>query len=115
MFHSIWLKSVFLLLIALNLSKIEPHLSILHMKIKLLVIGKTKKAFLVDGENEYLKRLAKYISFEKTELPDLKNAKNLSESQVKSAEGKLILSKLDKTGLVILLDERGKTHSSLSF
>jgi 23S rRNA (pseudouridine1915-N3)-methyltransferase len=85
------------------------------MKIKLLVIGKTKKAFLVEGENEYLKRLAKYISFEKTEIPDLKNAKNLSEAQVKTEEGKLILSKLDKSGLVILLDERGKTYSSLSF
>lgn len=85
------------------------------MKLKLIAIGKTQKSFLIDGENEYLKRLAKYISFEKIEIPDLKNAKNLTESQIKIEEGKLILSKLDKSTLIVLLDEKGKDYTSLQF
>ena len=85
------------------------------MKLKLITIGKTQKSFLIDGENEYLKRLAKYISFEKIEIPDLKNAKNLTQDQIKLEEGKLILSKLDKSTLIVLLDEKGKDYTSLQF
>jgi len=85
------------------------------MKLKLIVIGKTQKSFLIEGENEYHKRLAKYILFEKIEIPDLKNAKSLSESQIKIEEGKLILSKLDKSTLLVLLDEKGKDFTSMQF
>jgi 23S rRNA (pseudouridine1915-N3)-methyltransferase len=85
------------------------------MKLKLIAIGKTQKSFLIDGEYEYLKRLAKYISVEKIEIPDLKNAKNLTENQIKLEEGKLILSKLDKSTLIVLLDEKGKDYTSLQF
>ncbi len=82
------------------------------MKINLLVIGKTQKPFLKEGENEYLKRLRKYIQFEKIEIPDLKNAKKLTEDQIKEEEGKLILAKLNPNGLVVLLDDKGKAQTS---
>ena len=85
------------------------------MKIKLIVIGKTHKKFLIEGENEYLKRIRKYVQVEKIEIPDLKNAKKLSKDQVKKEEGKLILSKIEGHGLIVLLDERGKEMSSMTF
>lgn len=85
------------------------------MKIALLVIGKTNKSFLIDGENEYQKRLRKYIQFEKIEIPDLKNAKKLSEAEIKKEEGKLILSKIQPNGLVVLLDDKGKSFASIEF
>ena len=85
------------------------------MKIALLVIGKTNKTFLIDGENEYQKRLRKYIQFEKIEIPDLKNAKKLSEAEIKKEEGKLILSKIQPNGLVVLLDDKGKSFASIEF
>lgn len=85
------------------------------MKFRLITIGKTGKSYFIEAENEYLKRLAKYIHFEKYEIPDLKNAKNLTRDQIKSEEGKLLLSKLDKGALVVLLDENGKTTSSEGF
>jgi len=85
------------------------------MKITLLVIGKTNKSFLIDGEQEYHKRLRKYIQFEKIEIPDLKNAKKLSETEIKKEEGKLILSKIQANGLVVLLDDKGKSYSSVQF
>jgi 23S rRNA (pseudouridine1915-N3)-methyltransferase len=85
------------------------------MKVKLLCIGKTEKKFLVEGENEYEKRLQKYISFEKIEINDIKNAKNFSEEQLKVKEGELILGKVQSTDFLVLLDERGKMYSSLKF
>jgi len=85
------------------------------MKFRLLTIGKTNKTYFTEGENEYLKRLSKYTTFEKTELPDIRNARSLSESQLKTEEGKLILSKIEKSTVLVLLDENGREFSSAGF
>ena len=85
------------------------------MKINLLVIGKTHKKFLIEGEAEYAKRLKRYVQFEKIEISDLKNAKKLSQEEIKKEEGKLILSKLSPNGLVVLLDDKGKSLDSVQF
>lgn len=85
------------------------------MKIKLICIGKTGKGFLVDGENEYLNRLKHYVNIERIEIPDLKNAKKLSIEQIKSLEGKEILSKVITGEQLILLDEKGKDFTSEKF
>ena len=60
------------------------------MKIKIVCIGKTGKNFFIDGENEYLNRLKHYVSIERIEIPDIKNAKKLSVEQIKTLEGKEI-------------------------
>ena len=49
------------------------------------------------------------------EIPDIKNRKNLSESQQKEKEAELIFSKLNNSDYVILLDEKGKQLSSSAF
>lgn len=85
------------------------------MRIELIVVGKTNKSFLIEGENEYIKRLGKYVKFEKIEIPELKNAKKLTENQIKEAEGQLILQKISPNGLVVLLDEKGKSFTSVKF
>lgn len=82
------------------------------MKIKLICVGKTSKSFLIEGENEYLKRLKHYLPVERIELPDVKNAKKLTEEQIKQAEGEMILSKINPGETIFLLDEGGKTFSS---
>jgi 23S rRNA (pseudouridine1915-N3)-methyltransferase len=48
-------------------------------------------------------------------IPDIKNAKNLSESQQKEKEGELILSKITPTDQLILLDENGTNYTSVEF
>jgi len=85
------------------------------MKIKLVCIGKTSKSFLSEGENEYLKRLQKYVPFEKIEIPDLKNAKKFSEDQIKLKEGQSILEKLIPGDYLVLLDDKGKNYTSVEF
>jgi 23S rRNA (pseudouridine1915-N3)-methyltransferase len=85
------------------------------MKITLLAIGKTDDARLADLIEMYEQRLQHYVKFELDIIPDLKNTKMLSEDQQKEQEGQLILSKLQKSDFVYLLDEKGKSFSSTQF
>ncbi len=78
------------------------------MKIKLLAIGKTDDKNLLQLIDVYQKRLQHYIKFELDVIPDIKNVKNLSESQQKEKEGELILKKLQNTDQLVLLDDKGK-------
>lgn len=84
------------------------------MTIRLICIGKTGKKFLEEGEQEYTERLRHYLKFDKIEIPDIKNAKSLTKSQIKQKEGELILQKANKS-TIILLDERGKQMNSVEF
>ena len=85
------------------------------MNIKLLTIGKTDNKNLQSLIDEYTKRLSFYVKFDLEIIPDIKNVKNLSEAQQKEKEGELILSKITPTDHLILLDENGKTFSSVGF
>lgn len=85
------------------------------MTIKLLAIGKTDSNQLHDLISEYENRLRHYIKFELEIIPDIKNVKNLSETQQKEKEGELILKKLNATDTLILLDENGKQQTSVEF
>ncbi|MDM1407863.1 23S rRNA (pseudouridine(1915)-N(3))-methyltransferase RlmH [Myroides sp. DF42-4-2] len=85
------------------------------MNIKLLAIGKTDNKELQTLMNDYIKRLSFYVKFEMEIIADIKNAKNLSETQQKQKEGELILSKLAPTDFLVLLDEKGKEFTSMGF
>lgn len=85
------------------------------MNIRLLAIGKTDNKALQSLIDDYTKRLSFYIKFDLEIIPDIKNARNLSESQQKEKEGELILSRIAATDQLILLDENGKTFSSVGF
>lgn len=85
------------------------------MNIRLLVIGKTDNKALQTLIDDYTKRLSFYVKFDLEIIPDIKNVKNLSEAQQKEKEGELILSKITATDQLILLDENGKTFSSVGF
>jgi len=85
------------------------------MKIKLLVIGKTDHKNLHQLIEEYQNRLKHYIKFELEVIPDIKNVKNLSELQQKQKEGSLILSRLQTTDQLVLLDDKGKHFTSIEF
>ena len=85
------------------------------MTIKLLAIGKTDNKQLQALIDDYQKRLGFYIKFEFEIIPDLKKVKNLSEDQQKQKEGELILSKLNATDILVLLDENGMHLDSVGF
>ena len=86
-----------------------------RLKITLLFTGKTSDARLSSLIDEYQQRLRHYVPFELIVLPDLKNAKALSEEQVKTAEGEAILRFLTPAMDVVLLDEHGREFRSIEF
>lgn len=85
------------------------------MKISLLCIGKTDDKFIQEGIDKYLKRLKHYIQFNIVVLPDVKNVKNLSESQQKEKEAELFNKHLSSGDFIVLLDENGKEYTSVEF
>lgn len=85
------------------------------MKITLYAIGKTDDKQLQSLTEIYTKRLKHYVSFTFEVIPDIKKVKNLTEEQQKKAEGEAILKQLLPSDRLILLDENGKSHSSVGF
>lgn len=85
------------------------------MKVEFWVIGKTSFGYLNEGNDIYLKRLKHYLPFKMVTIPDIKNRKKLSEQQIKTGEGDIILSKLNSGDCLILMDERGKQRTSVQF
>ncbi len=85
------------------------------MRINLICIGKTDDKEIVSLIKYYLPRIPKHWNFELIEIPDVKNAKNLSSDQLKKEEAKLFQNQIDSSDLVILLDEKGKQFTSREF
>ena len=85
------------------------------MKIVLLVVGKTTESYFIQGIDEYSKRLAHYVPFELTVIPELRNTKSLSTDQQKEREADLILKALQPGDYMVLLDEHGREFTSLQF
>ena len=82
------------------------------MKIVLLAIGKTNEQYLIEGISQYQKRLKHYIQFEMLEIPNIKKAKNFSNTELMKREGKLILKQLQSCDHLVLLDDKGKDFTS---
>jgi len=85
------------------------------MKITLIAIGKTDDHNLRTLIEAYAKRLSHYVSFYFEVIPDIKNVKNLSEIQQKNKEGQELMKRFTDSDTVVLLDENGKSFSSVGF
>ena len=85
------------------------------MKINLLCIGKTDDKKIAELISYYITRMPKHWNFEMIEIPDAKNARNLSSDLLKKEEAKLFFNHIENTDLVILLDEKGKEFTSREF
>lgn len=85
------------------------------MKVHFWAIGKTNEAYLSTGIDVYARRLQHYLPFDMEVLPDIRQAKNLSPEQLKQKEGEALLSRLKNDDLLILLDENGKSFTSVDF
>lgn len=85
------------------------------MKITLLVVGKTTDQRLQTLIEDYQQRLKHYIPFEMVVIPDLRNAKALTQAQIKEQEGIEILRRITPSMDVILLDEHGHEYRSIEY
>jgi 23S rRNA (pseudouridine1915-N3)-methyltransferase len=85
------------------------------MKIKLLLTGKTEEEFLRTGIREYEIRVKRYVPFEITEIPALKNQASLSQAEQKTRESLLITKHFQPGDVIVLLDEHGREFRSTEF
>ena len=76
------------------------------MKINLLVVGKLKEKFLVDGVAEYLKRLRKFATVDVREVPE---CRTLDE------EAQKVLSLVPQNSWLCVLDVSGQQLTSEEF
>lgn len=76
------------------------------MKINLIVVGKLKEKFLVEGIAEYLKRIKKFAKVEVREVPECRSVEE---------EGQKILSLVPKDSWLCVLDVAGEALSSEDF
>ncbi len=81
------------------------------MQVKFLWIGKSKDRTYDDIISKYLKKLSHYTSTKIEVLKDPK-LKGRDAADVRRAEAKVILDRLDDHHLLVLLDERGKKLAS---
>lgn len=87
----------------------------LQMQITLIENGRTRDTFIQEGVNLFQKRVVRYVPFHIETLPDLKNTRGLTMKEVMEEEGSLLLKRVKQTDYMVLLDERGEEHDSLSF
>lgn len=85
------------------------------MKITLFNTGTTQDAYLREGIAIFEKRLMHYSNFSMVYLAEPRNLKNMPEQTQKVAEGKIILTAIEKVDHPVLLDIQGKQMSSGGF
>ena len=85
------------------------------MKVTVFCIGKTNEKYLLQGMDEYKKRLKHFIKVDWIELPEVKNQKGLSKLELLNKEETLFNKQLKNSDNVILLDEKGRDYTSVEF
>ena len=74
------------------------------LKLKFIVVDRTRSSFIREGEKEYLKRLKRFISFKWTEVKPVRITKNTSDEEVITKEGENILFKIEPGDYMIALE-----------
>lgn len=79
------------------------------------MVDRTRASFIKEGEEEYLKRIKRFVSFKWTEVKPVRITKNTSDKEVIRKEGENLLAKIEPGDYVIALDRTGRQYSSEGF
>lgn len=82
------------------------------MKFEFWSIGKAHEPYVKDGIALFTKRIGHYYAVDWQILPVPKNTAMLSEADLKTKEGQMVLDWLQPEDFLVALDERGKQWSS---
>lgn len=88
------------------------------LTIQILCLGKLKEKYLLDGVNEYVKRISKYANIKIIELPDEMIPENASSKEIETIqklEADKIRKYLKSQDYNIALDLTGKQLTSEEF
>ncbi|MBN1142357.1 MAG: 23S rRNA (pseudouridine(1915)-N(3))-methyltransferase RlmH [Deltaproteobacteria bacterium] len=82
------------------------------MKLRIVCVGKLSAPYFKSGAAEYLTRVRRYLGCEIVELKEGGAGKG-DPGRAVELEGKAILGKLPSPAWAVVLDERGRTFTSL--
>lgn len=85
------------------------------MRIVLLQIDKTQDSYLAEGIEIYTKRLRNYITLDTLTINVPKAVRQRTFNEQKTEEAKLIFNQITPEDFLILLDDKGKEHTSVEF
>lgn len=82
------------------------------LKLKIIVVDRTRSPFLKEGESFYLKRLRKYVQVEWIEIKPAKIREGRPKAKVLATEGQAIARKLAPKDYLIPLHSSGHPFNS---
>lgn len=85
------------------------------LTVNLICVGKIKEKYIVEGINEYQKRLKGYVNFTIVELKENGDDKNRNISIEKESDEIILILEKNKKAYNILLDVKGKKYTSELF
>jgi len=81
------------------------------VKIKIIVVGKTKEDYIREGEEKLLRRIGRYVNVQYITI----KGEKLTENRAINKETERIIKKIEKGDFVIALDVAGQRLSSHGF
>ncbi|MBI4767817.1 MAG: 23S rRNA (pseudouridine(1915)-N(3))-methyltransferase RlmH [Deltaproteobacteria bacterium] len=82
------------------------------MKFTIVTIGKIKENFILEGIQDYHKRISRYTQMDLFPVKEERMTNGVSGDLILQKEGKRILSKIPRDGLWVVLDRQGQELSS---
>lgn len=82
------------------------------MRLGLYCVGRISEDWLRRGVDEYAGRIRRYLPLEIHELKEEKSGRKPDPGRVRELEGKRLLERLPKRGVVLALDENGRRVTS---
>ena len=82
------------------------------MQIHILTIGNKMPAWVTEGYNEYARRMPRECQLNLIELPPAQRSKTTDLKKALSDEGQRLLKAVPKNADIIVLDVKGRQHST---
>jgi len=85
------------------------------IRIRIIVVDRTRSPFLAEGEAFYRKRLQNYAQVEWIEVKPVKMTKGRPEEEILHLEGQALIRKRGSRDYLVALDRSGRQYGSEEF
>ncbi len=82
------------------------------LRVKLIVVDRTRQPFLKEGESFYTQRIKRYAALEWVEVRPAKIAKGRPDEEILAEEARNIAKRIAKNDYTVALDRSGRALSS---